>query len=556
MLQKLSIKNFILISDLDIDFHKGLTVLSGETGAGKSMILQAIRFLFSKKNSQNFKKNQEKPLIIELIFNNQGKMIDSISDVLEEQGINLDDEILILRKIITKDDRVNCKINDANVTSKFMSLILAHLLEIHGQFDNNDLFDNNNHVKYIDFKLRKENEQILDQLSDSYQQYSRNLREYEELKARKESYENRLDDLAVLITDLEKFNPAICEYDELLLKRDKLKNHVRLTALYNTYNNKFFANEALQDILLDIQKDISRNISYDAENFNKILEEIEKMLQSCDQIANIFNESDNISADDLDEIEARISDYKTLSRKYNCDVTELESLLSNALQEREQLTEKLTKFADYSAILAELEEKYIALSDIVNVMRQKIANKLEGEIHKILQDLYMVKTKFKVVFNEISKKSWSGLGNKQIIFTVATNLGSPYGELTKIASGGELSRFMLALKLALICDKKTLIFDEIDTGISGKVSEAVGNKLSGLSKNNQVIIITHQAQVAAQSDNHYRIIKSYEKDTTNITIKSLSNQEKIEEIAAMISGKNITDHARETAKAIINSRPA
>lgn len=551
MLRKLLIKNFILIDDININFQEGLTVLSGETGAGKSILLDAIKLLLSKKTATNIKKQADKTTIVELVFDNPNTQDKKIQTLLEENSIEIDEDMLILRKSISKDNRVSASINDFNVSIKLLSTLLSALLEIHGQHDNNDLFDSSKHIKYLDSTL-KEHGPLLSKLKSKYNEYKIAKRDYEELKAKKDQYLTDIKNLKDTINDIEKLSPTDGEFNKLVDQQILLKKGQNLKQLYQKYQNQITSPNGIQTGLLLLQKDLINNLSNDEESFSYLLNEVEQMLKSCDSIVDKLELQNYSNEYSLDEIEERISHYKSLSRKYSINAVEICDFYQSSISQLDEISTKLEKFQNLDKNINILKEQFLTMSEQVNSIRQKAASDLEETIHHNLKDLYMEKTKFKIQFYNLSEENWSHKGNKKVTFEVSTNPGQPYGELTKIASGGELSRFMLSLKIALTLDSKTLIFDEIDTGISGKVSESVGTKLSHLSNNNQVIIITHQPQVAAKSNNHLKIIKSYNSNITNIEVTPLSIDEKIEEIARMISGKEITDKARQAAKQIIN----
>lgn len=549
MLRKLLVRNFILIDEITINFNPGLTVISGETGAGKSILLDAVKLLLQKKTTQKIKKHQDQTTIIELTFDNN---IKEIKEILTTQSIEIEDDVIILKKSITKDNRVLSYINEYNISVKLLSLIINIYIEIHGQHNNNDLFNNAHHISYLDHKIQKHHHNLLDRLKQSYIKYKNTLQNYKTLKLKVSEYHQELNHLDDIIKHIEILKPVNNEYQNLVDTQINLKKNQNVQQLYTKYKQDFSASQGIQKQILNIQKDIINNLSHDEQKFSQILNEIEQILKSSDNILEILNDNNHHSESSLEEIAERISSYKTVSRKYAVNVLELQEFYEKSVSRKEEINQNLNTLIDIDKQLELSKKEFLLLSDQVNDIRKQVALNLTDEIHKSLQELYMEKTIFNIAFYPLDEIYWSEKGNNKVIFEVSTNPGQPYGELGKIASGGELSRFMLALKLALTSDKKTLIFDEIDTGISGRVSESVGNKLAKLSHNNQIIIITHQPQVAAKSNNHLRISKSYDINTTNVKIESLSENAKIEEIARMISGKHITEKAREAAKQIIN----
>ena len=546
MLQTLYIKNFILIDEVRINFNKGLTVISGETGAGKSIILDALQILLSKKTPRSVKKNITENTIIEAVFAND----DKVQNILAEYFISTDNDVLILKKIITKDNKVLAYINDHNVTIKTISEISSLLFEIHGQHDSNNLFDHRNHQIYLDSKLPDQTELLAEQKA-IFLNYHDKKKQYDELKKNKSSLIEKLDNLENIALDLDNLKPQQDQYQKLQEEKIALKKIINNQAIYKKLTNDFSAKDGIEGKILETQKEIFNNLHDDKEKFSDILDKIEILLQSCDDITKQLTINDDCLEDSLEEISQRISEYKRISRKYNINEFELYNYHFNLSLEIQELKDLINNCDKLDDEVINLRTEFLEICNKVNIKRHEVAKELEHNIQKILAELYMDKTKFKISFSELAESSWHQAGNQKIIFTVSTNPGQPYNELSKIASGGELSRFMLALKATLLTDNKLLIFDEIDTGISGKVAEAVGHKLANLANHNQTIIITHLPQVASKSNTHIKIIKYYENDITKIKVKLLSEEDKIAEIARMISGKIITDEAKITAQQII-----
>jgi len=547
MLQRLFIKNFILISQINIELKDGLTVISGETGAGKSIILDALKLLLNKKNAKLVKKHQNENSIIEAVL----KKNQYIEEILIDNFIDNSEDFIILKKVVNKNNKVLAYINDQNVTVKVFSEVANSLIEMHGQHDNNDLFNKKNHRIYLDEQLDKVDKTSLTQLANLYQEYKTQKKYYNDLKQQQNILQEQLTYNQNIVNDLKDFLPKQDDYQNLQEQKLKLKKIFQNKELYRKFASYFCDSQGIEAKLLLVQKELINNLAGNEAHFSIILNQIETMLSCCDKVnESLFIEDNNIE-NNLEDVTDRISDYKKLGRKYKVNELALEELYNNAINDIEVISRKVNLCNELDGVLLDLKSRFLDKCQLINQARLLKAKKLEDSIHNVLADLYMEKTKFNIKFTELVEHSWNENGNQEIIFTVSTNPGQPFGELSKIASGGELSRFMLALKTALISHDKTLIFDEIDVGISGKVADSVGKRLKKLSSNNQIIIITHLVQVASKSDHHIGVIKYYDHNNTEIKVKSLSLDEKTNEIARMISGKVVTDEAIITAKQII-----
>ncbi len=544
MLTKLSIKNYLFIEELSLDFFKGFTIFSGETGAGKSIVIDALKSFLEKKT---IFKSKDKPTIISAIFDIQNNL--AVKKLLTDNFIITDNkENIILKKIIDNNNKTKLLINDQNVTTKLITQTANLLFEIHGQHDTNNLFNQDKHLEYLDFSIKDKN--ILATLAGNFEHYKNLLNKLNIIKKNQEFYQNEIIFFEEVINNLEKLDLDNNNYDELLSEKNKLKKSASIQEIKNKLQDRFSSGGNFIGEIISSQKLLFSYIN-DSPNFENISVEIEKILNSFANIEDLLTASEN-SLINSEDLEILLSNFKTSARKYQKTPNELKSFLQESNKKLCDYKKKLENLADLDKEIIEAKKIYLKNCQKVNFLREEQAKILENKIHHNLKYLHMEKTVFNIKFNELRENLWNKKGNKNISFMASTNLGMELGELSNIASGGELSRFMLSLKLALLNDNKTLIFDEIDTGVSGKTSDAMGVMLSNLAKHNQTIVITHQAQIAGKSDSHYKVTKYYQDNTTHLKVDILSKDNKIAEVARMIAGQSITPEAISAAKKLVS----
>jgi len=387
-------------------------------------------------------------------------------------------------------------------------------------------------------------------LSSAYKDLQKNKLLFKNLKDRQEEINNRISYLSEIINDLEQIDPINNSFDELMERKLQLKKAKQLSQIITNINDSFSSKSIIQSSQLDIQKKIINNIDKDPELLNQVLNLIEAQLEINDKIVNLVNIND-FDSEEYEEIEAELSKFQYLSRKHNIPTANMKEIYKTSKSELEELNDSLKNMDSLDEIIKLSRKNYLDYAEKLHEKRDKIIKKLEIEITQNLKNLHMNKSNFKIEILKLDEKQWHEKSHYNYIFTIQTNPGQPFKEIGKIASGGELSRFMLSLKLALKQENKILIFDEIDTGISGKAADSVGMMLKKLSEYNQILLITHQPQVAAKSDNHIKVIKEQFEKNTKANVKILKLDEKITEIAAMISNQNVTDEAKLAAKKLI-----
>ena len=387
-------------------------------------------------------------------------------------------------------------------------------------------------------------------LRSSYLKWQQVKKDILEVQNSREEILKEIAYLKQFIEDIEILDVVNNNLTDLQIKKDNLKKQQELSNVYEDIRAEFSTGGNALSRVLEKQKLVINNMAKDEDRFSKILDLLENILENFDKIINQLDDT-NYEYENIEFIEEKISEFKKISRKYNIPADLLEDRFVEAINSLKSHEAKIDNSSELEVLEIKYKSEYLELCDIINRKRDISARKLEKSVMTSLKDLYMNNTEFKVEKTILSEDKWRDIGNVAMNFMFRTNPVSDFGELGKIASGGELSRFMLSLKLALSTDNKTLIFDEIDTGISGKVSEAVGVKLSNLAKNNQVFSITHHAQVAALAQNHLHVVKSISKDDVKISALYLSKEHKLSEIARMISGKNITEDALNQARNLI-----
>lgn len=552
MLLSLSIRNLVLIQKLDLDFAQGLTVLTGETGAGKSILLDALGLILGNRADTGLVRFGADKLGVAAVFRIEDKS-HPIYNLFSEFEIEIEDTINI-KRLLFLDGKGKIFVNDQIVSLKLLKEIGKYLIEIHGQFDNQGLLNPNNHLDVLDSYGHYAN--LVLEVKNDYKNLLTTRKERrlaEELLAKSIVDE---ENLRHWVDELEKMHLADGEEEELAEKRLELMNSEKIIANLDYAYSSLTKGISLQSAIRSAQSAMSKANELTAGKYSEIIESLEQTLIYAEEsIDSIEVASRDISANsnELENIEERLFALKALARKHSVRVDEL----SNTLEDFINRLETIELGSDNIAVLRKSEElyklEYIKKARQLHNIRLETAKKLDEKVMEELPPLKMEKAKFVTIVEEKNEENWNEKGFDDVSFTVATNPNSPQGAINKIASGGELARFMLALKLNLATTSNiaTMIFDEVDTGIGGATAQAVGDRLSRLSKDVQILVVTHSPQVASKGDNHLKVEKSTEQNITTTNVSILSQNQRLEEIARMLSGENITDEARAAAKALI-----
>lgn len=554
MLKSLSVRNVVLIDSLNLEFSGGLSVFSGETGAGKSILLDSLGLLLGNRADSGLIRSGADKLTVSGVFELADKN-NPFFCLCAENDIEVDDEIIIKRSL-TIDGKSKILLNDQPITLRLLKELGAYLVEVHGQFDNQGLLNPATHLSVLDTFGGYNAE--LTALANSYQSY-KNLQK--QLKNAEQAFADASreeDNLRHWADELEKAKVKKGEEDELNRKRNELMHAEKIIESLNT------AYTSLQgrDIASSIQKAqsaLAKVNSLTENKFADIDEELNTALIQLDEaVARIEQASSEISLDsgEADSVEERLFALKALARKHQVNVDDLPDVLTGFKAKLAAIDKGGTDIADLHMAVEKARKEYMQKAAKITELRQKAARVLDAAVMAELPPLKMEKAKFVTEIKPLAESDWSERGSDAVCFTVATNPSSPQGPLSKIASGGELARFMLALKvnLAQKSSVETLVFDEVDSGIGGATAQAVGERLFRLAQKVQVLVVTHSPQVAAFSNEHFKVSKATENNVTLTRVEKLSGDEKKEEIARMLSGEKISDEARAAAEVLINCR--
>lgn len=553
MLKSLSIRNVVLIDKLDLDFQNGFSVLSGETGAGKSILLDSVGLLLGKRAEIGMIRSGCDKLSVCGSFEIADKK-GELAALCAEYDLDFEHEIII-KRTLNQDGKGKIFFNDQPITQKLLKEIGAYLVEIHGQFDNQGLLNPATHLSVLDsYGVYPEKITALKTAFAVYKKAKDNRANAEaEISQAQADEEN----LRHWVDEFQKMQPRKNELEELEEKRRQMMNAEKiLENLDSAY--KAMNQGGVQSAIRQAQTAISRVNALLNGKFDNIYALLDTALVNADEAGEeIENASNEISLNqnELDAVEERLFALKALARKHNTTVEELplvwqqmEESLRN-LERGEDDIENLRKFEEIAY------KDYVKTATEVSQARLAAALRLDGKIQAELPDLKMEKARFMTQISTKPENQWNENGRDDVCFMVSTNPNTPYGSISKIASGGELARFMLALKvnLAQTSQVETMIFDEVDTGIGGATAQAVGEKLAKLGEQVQVLVVTHSPQVAAQSKYHYKVEKTTVDNVTTTSLRELSAAEKTEEVARMLSGEHITNEARAAAKVLIGA---
>ena len=565
MLKNLTVKNFAIIEDLSVEFEKGLNVITGETGSGKSILITALGVALGNKFSKDMLREGEDKSILTVTFDiSENKRL---KKYLIDKGI--DDDILFFQREITKDGKQKLKINGMVLPYSIYREIGEVLVDIHGQHEPQSLLDKNKHLELLDRFIGDDFLLKRDEFNKKLTRYKEITNEIEEILTKKEERERRRDYLTFVINEIEKEKISEEEEKELLSKREILKNVSKLKETYNEIFQNLEGFEENEGAIDKITKSIKRlenieSIDKLSTTFKNELNEIEiKISEILNQIK-IRKEEIEYSPDELEIIEERLKIYDDLKRKYGKDVQEIINFLEESKKELKNLDTSFERVEELKKEKEILENELIEIGKYLREKRVEKAKELEKYIEEELSTLAMEKAKFFVKFFEEENEEGikfnekilkpNQYGFEKIEFFISPNPGESEKPLIKIASGGELSRVMLSIRTIFgkVDEIPCIVFDEIDQGIGGRVGEMIGRKLLELSKNVQVISITHLPQIAAFGDNHIQLMKSVSGERTYLTAKTLNEEEKVYEIARMLGGVEITESAVNHAKELLS----
>lgn len=546
MLQNLHVKNLALIDECEVEFSDGLNILSGETGAGKSIIIGSINLALGEKVPKEMLRDNEESAFVELIFS-----IDSedIINKLKELDVEMDDNTVILSRKITASRAVG-RVNGEAVSVSKMKEIASYLIDIHGQHEHQSLLSRKKHIDILDEFAKKELGDKKVKLAECFKEYKSLKEEYEKSNIDAEARVRELSFLEYEVKEIEEANLVVGEDEELEQNFKKFSNGKKIMEGVNlAYSATGGDMDSASELIGKAVRELSAISSYD-----NAVEQLENQLTEIDNLLSDFNHeiSSYISDAEFDdetffETEKRLDLVNHLKSKYGSTIEEI-------LEALEQKSDRIAVLNDYDEYLRKLEEKLICkekelekICDEVSEIRQKASKVLTKSIKQALRDLNFLDVSFEMKFDRLPSFTANGIDDPE--FLISTNPGESVKPLGKIASGGELSRIMLGIKAVMAENDhiESLIFDEIDSGISGRTAQMVSEKMNELGKNHQIICITHLPQIAAMADAHYLIEKSVENKSTVSRIYKLDENASINELARMLGGVEITDKVVESA---------
>ena len=548
MLNCLHIENIAVIERADINLSEGFNVLTGETGAGKSIIIDSLNAVLGARTSKELIRNGTDSAKVIAEFSNIGE---NVKKVLKELEISFEDDNLIIQRILTLDSKGGFRVNSQPVAASVVKEIGAELINIHGQHDNQMLLNPEKHRIYID-RIAENDKEYLSYMEE-FKKLNSIRRELEALDTDEDEKFRRIDLLKFQINELERAEIKIGEFEKL---KDDLKSAKEFEKTSKRINSvlEVLCGEETDGAIEQLRASHKLLSAVDNKKISDISLKLAEILEDLTDIESeirFFAENEMISSENIEEIQDRIDFLRTLMLKYSGDEEQMLNYLEKAKEELNNITLSDERIAELENQLELSQERLIKKAEILTNTRKTASEKFEKDVSNILEYLDMPNVQFKVL---IENGRYTKFGCDNIEFMISANAGENIKPLAKIASGGELSRVMLAIKSVLLSadDIETLIFDEIDSGISGRAATKVAAQLRKVSKNKQVICVTHLAQISAAADTHLLIEKKVEGGRTYTNVEPLSYEKRIDEIARIMSGAEITEKLFNSAKELLD----
>ncbi len=551
MLTRLMIQNIVLIQQVDLTFDHGLTVLTGETGAGKSILLDAIGLILGKRAEARLIRAGETQASVtaELTAN------PALQSWLEEHGLEVED-VLILRRRITSDGASKAFINDQPVTLKLLRELGDRLVTVHGQHGQKGLLETARHAALLD--AYGQHDDLKKQVTEAYRAWRQALNTEQTLQEELANTEREQEYLEHMVKELAALNPLAGEEEELATRRSQLMQAEKTGRLLMDVSESLNGAQPVAETIRRAQTSLMRSSIAESDMGTHLIEGLERTLNELGEVESslhVLLRDDLYDEQELERTEERLFSLREAARKHRVTVDELAQTLADATRKLEAIThghEALTRAKeDVAKTQAAYQQHALALREARHHTIPRLVHALEAELGPLKMDA----TRFQVTMTPREAQHWTASGMDAIAFEVSTNPGSPFGALSEIASGGELSRFMLALAVVLQDPQalQMLIFDEIDTGTGGAVADAIGSRLARLAQHRQVAVVTHLPQVAARGDTHYFIEKTATDGHTTTGVTLLQERARHEELARMLSGASITDEARRAAGRLLEA---
>lgn len=549
----MTIKNFAIIESLSLTFQEGMTVLTGETGAGKSIIIDALGLLVGGRGSADFIRHGEERLELQGLF---ALAEDNLAcrNALIENGIDASDDMVVLERSLFRSGKNSCRINGKLVTTVLLRQIGSKLIDIHSQHEHQELMNEEFHLSLLDRFASDKIKPALTKYQTNFKEYQTIEKEWQNWTKNERELAQRLDMLRFQQQEIENANLQAGEEDRLLEQKNILANFEKLNenlqgayaAIQGEPGGLEFVGEAMRQMetAASIHTDYKAVSEAISSSYYMLEDSMSQIRQSLDQL--------EFQPEELNQIESRLNDLNQLKRKYGKTIEDIIQYEQEISSEMEKLTDSESHVGHLETKLATLKTELTKQAATLTDIRKKAAVTLEKQIKQELNQLYMEKAIFSVRF-EANKMELTELGQDSVVFYMSTNPGEPLKPLAKIASGGELSRIMLALKTIFSRHQgiTSIIFDEVDTGVSGRVGQAIAEKIYAVSVGSQVLCISHLPQVAAMANHHYYITKKVQNKRTTTSVTVLKGVEKVEEISRMIAGIEVTELTKQHAKEMI-----
>lgn len=550
MLSHLHIKDFAIIDNMNVEFHEGLNIITGETGAGKSIIIEAVNLALGSRADTAFVRSGKSKAVIKLVIED---CPEGVVKFLDNEGITVEDGQLIIHREISSQGKSLCKINGSPVPVAFLNSVCRRIADVHGQYDHQSLLDPGSHITILDTYAHEKILNLKKEISAIYTEYTSTKSALQELIQNEAKFREKQELMAFQLEEITNARLKPGEDDALEASIKLMQNSEKIfQGLSSCYDIVYEKSQSAFDLLsqaqtmLEASSEFSTGLSELLVSFNEAYYTLE------DLKSGLRRERDHISysEEELDSSIQRLEVINALKRKYGSSIPKI-------LAHKEELESQLNLAKNSEEMIAKFSESILALerdlklkSEELSKLRKAAASKLETEISQQLKDLSFSSAEFNISFTEIQ---FSPSGTDAVEFLMSTNKGEPLKALAKIASGGEMSRIMLAFKkiISEYDEIGTLIFDEIDTGISGIAASIVGQKLKEISRGRQIICITHLPQIAACGLYNYRILKESDESSTYTSLLELNEEEKISEIARLLGGINVTESTITSAKELI-----
>ncbi len=560
MLLSLHIENLAVIKNINIDFTPGFMVLTGETGAGKSIIIDSIGLLLGAKADKELIRTGESSAMVSGVFSCDS---DAALKILTDAGISIDDDgNILVQRTVSADGKSSVKINGRTVTQLVLRSVAPALVNIHGQSDTAALLDSKNQLDLID--VYAGNEELLKEYADAYHTLEKIRSEIRTITEKEHERERLAEILKYQINDIDSYSLHDGEEEELVERKLKIKNSEKIN------KNAGFVFKALKgsekgsvSFLLDKSAAALAQISDVIPKFSEYSETLRDYLYQIEDIAEVvydkLSDIDDDPEESLNKIESRLDKISKLKRKYGYTIKDILTFRENAARELETLenSEQLLKKLEKEE--SEAYKSALAVADALHEKRVLASERIERDVRETLEFLDMPKVVFYTSIKEeyeLGRKILTGVGSDAVEFYISANRGADAQPLSKVASGGELARVMLALK-SVIADKdgvSTVIFDEIDTGVSGKTARKIGIKMLGLSRSMQIFSVTHSAQIASLADIHFLISKSDINGATETSVSVLDRDGRIKELSRILGGIDVTDAQKMAAEDMLNEK--